>query len=123
MSASSVSTRMPEKPFASTFARNAIDARTSRTGNGAVDAGGVAAQQIDLQLRQIVAIDPRFGERAEAGVDAVDGRIAVGAADRRLARDAFTRARGAGARPTAASSSAIATSASSVRRSPSSRIM
>ena len=54
-----------------------IGAQRHRRAHGAdrqrlVDAGGVAAQQVDLQLRQIVAVDARFGERAEAGVDAVD---------------------------------------------------
>ena len=34
ISSSSVSTRMPEKPFASTLARSAIVARTARTGSG-----------------------------------------------------------------------------------------
>ena len=48
-SASSVSTRMPEKPFASTLARSAIAARTVAHRQRLVDAGGVAAQQVDLQ--------------------------------------------------------------------------
>ena len=68
--------------------RQHIRAQRHRRAHGAhrqrlVDAGRVAAQQVDLQLRQIVAIDPRFGKRAEAGVDAVDRRVAVGARDRR----------------------------------------
>ena len=67
---------MPEIPLASTLARSAIDARTARTGKRLADAGGVTAQQVDLQRAERVARDGRLRERAEAGVDAVDRRIA-----------------------------------------------
>ncbi len=40
------------------------------------DAGGVAAQQVDLQLRERVMGNPHFGEVAETGVDSI-GRIVV----------------------------------------------
>jgi hypothetical protein len=33
----------------------------------------VTAQQVQLQRRQIVRVDARLGEVAEAGIDAVDG--------------------------------------------------
>ena len=44
------------------------------------DAGGMAAQQVQLQLLQVAARDDRFGERAEAGVDAVHRPIVAGMA-------------------------------------------
>jgi hypothetical protein len=44
-----------------------------------VHAGGMAAQQIQLQRREIGLVDSRLGEIAEAGVDAVDRRVAAGA--------------------------------------------
>ena len=40
---------------------------------------GVAPQQIELEGRQVVTVDPRFSERTKAGVDAVDGLVALGA--------------------------------------------
>ena len=67
---------MPEKPLASTFARSAIDARTARTGSGVADAGGVTAQQVDLQRAERLPGDGGFGQRARTRVDAVDRRIA-----------------------------------------------
>jgi adenylosuccinate synthase len=42
------------------------------------DARGVAAQQVDLQRREIGLLDPRLREVAESGVDAVDRLVAVG---------------------------------------------
>ena len=42
------------------------------------DTGCMAAQQVQLQCRQIGLVDARLGEVAEAGVDAVNGRIARG---------------------------------------------
>jgi hypothetical protein len=65
---------MPENPFASTFARSAIVARTVRGGSGSPRPAGVAAQQVELQLFERVGRDLHFRERAEAGVDAV-GRL------------------------------------------------
>ena len=41
-------------------------------GQGLAHAGGVAAQQIELELGQLVRGDHHRGELAEAGVDAVD---------------------------------------------------
>ena len=66
MSASSVSTRMPENPFASTLARSAIVARTTRHGQRVADAGGVAAQQVDLQRAQRVVRDARRRRRCRS---------------------------------------------------------
>ena len=42
------------------------------------DAGGVAAQEIHLQLGERVVRDPHVGEVAEPGVDAVRRRVVVG---------------------------------------------
>ncbi len=47
-------------------------------GQRRVDAGGMAAQEIDLQRRQIVVGDPRLCERSESCVDSVDRLVAVG---------------------------------------------
>ena len=44
------------------------------------DAGGVAAHQVHLQGVEVGAVDARLRERPEAGVDAVDRRVAVGRA-------------------------------------------
>jgi len=41
------------------------------------DPRGMAAQEVELQLDEVLARDPDLGERAESGVDAVDRRIAV----------------------------------------------
>ena len=71
---------MPENPFASTFARSAIAARTVAHRQRRIDARGVTAQQVQLQRGEIVLVDPRLGEVAEAGVDAVDRLLAIGLA-------------------------------------------
>ena len=92
-SASSVSTRMPEKPRARTFARSAIIARTVRTGSGSPDAGRVAAQQVELQALERVGRDAHLGERPEAGVDPVDGRVAGRHAVHHRARGGDARTR------------------------------
>ncbi len=118
-SASSVSSRMPEKPRASTLARSAIIARTVRTGSGSPDAGRVAPEQVQLQALEVAARDLHLGERPEPGVDAVDRRVAVGHAVDHGARGRDARA-GIGARPTGAASSATAMSWSSVSERPSS---
>ena len=60
MSASSVSTLMPENPFASTFARSAIVARTVRGRQRLAEAGRVAAQQVELQRFERVGRDLRL---------------------------------------------------------------
>ena len=41
------------------------------------DARGVAAEKVQLERVEIGGRDPDFGERPEAGVDAVDGGVAV----------------------------------------------
>ena len=94
-SSSSVSSRMPENPLASTLARSAIVARTTGTGQRLADAGRMAAQQIDLQLGERVVRDAHVGEVAEAGVDAVDRRVALARTRRRPSRAARTRVRAA----------------------------
>jgi hypothetical protein len=53
----------------------------------------VTAQQVELQRREIVLVDPRLGEVAEAGVDAVDGCVAVCLCIDHGARRGDTRAR------------------------------
>ena len=57
------------------------------------DAGGVAAQQVDLQLGERVGRDPNLGEVAESGVDAVDRLVAAreGVDDRARRVDTGTR--------------------------------
>jgi hypothetical protein len=40
----------------------------------------VAAQQVELQRREIVPVDPSLGKIAEAGVDAVDRFVSGGLA-------------------------------------------
>ena len=91
-SSSSVSTRMPENPLASTFARSAIVARTTGIGQRLADAGGMAAQQIELQLGERLVRDADVGEVAEAGVDAVDRRVALARPASTTSRAARTRA-------------------------------
>ena len=60
------------------------------------DAGGVTAEQVQLQGAQRVVRDSHVGERSEAGVDAVDGFVALGLPGDHGARrfDALTRGRG-----------------------------
>ena len=55
------------------------------------DAGRVRAHEVLLQLRDLVGRDPHLGERAEAGVDAVDRGRGVAAGDDRV--DHLARAR------------------------------
>ena len=69
--------------------RGAHGARRQRR----IDARGVAAQQVELQRREIRLVDPRLGEISEPGVDAVDGRVAVGLRVDDGARGDHTRAR------------------------------
>ena len=90
--------RMPEKPFASTFARSAIVARTARDRQRIADAGGMAAEQVELQRAERVVRNARLGERAEAGVDAVDRLVSGRAARPPRARDASMCARAPPAR-------------------------
>ena len=54
----------------------AEDQPDDRRGERVADADAVRADQVELQLRQVGAVDARAGELAEAGVDAVDRRIA-----------------------------------------------
>ena len=56
------------------------------------DAGRVAAQQVPLQRPQRVPRNLHLGQRAEAGVDAVDRRVARRHADRRRRATASTAA-------------------------------
>ena len=77
-SASSVSRRMPEKPLASTLARSAIVARTARTGSGSPTPAAWLRSRLSCSALERLARDRHVGERAEAGVDAVDRRVAGG---------------------------------------------
>ena len=85
------------------------------------DAGRVAAHQVHLQGVEVGAVDARLRERPEAGVDAVDRRLAGrGAIDDGAGRD------DRGARLAASATdapSATATIDSSVRVRPSSTII
>ena len=83
---------MPEKPLASTLARSAIDARTARTGSGSSTPAAWLRSRLTCSWARSSRCDARLGERAEAGVDAVDRRVALGAA-------VDHRARGDDARP------------------------
>ncbi len=58
-----------------------------------IDAGGMTAQQVQLQLREVGLVDPRFREIAEAGVHAVDRRITGGLRLHHRARRRHARAR------------------------------
>ena len=122
-SASSVSTRMPEKPLASTLARSAIDARTARTGSGSSTPAAWLRSRLSCSAARSALVDARLGEGAEAGVDAVDRRVAVGLAHRRRrARRRHARAPRARA-PTSAPIVGDRHESSSVRSLPSSRII
>jgi hypothetical protein len=52
------------------------DQLDDRRGERVTDADAVRADEVELQLREVGAVDARAGELAEAGVDAVDRRIA-----------------------------------------------
>ena len=98
ISASSVSTLMPGEAF-----RQHVRAQRHRRAHGArrqrlADAGGVAAEQVELQRFERVGRDLDVGERSEAGVDAVDRLVAARAAHRRRRATPRTRARAASAR-------------------------
>ena len=69
---------MPENPLASTLARSAIDARTARTGSGASTPAAWLRSRFNCSAREVGLVDARLGEIAEAGVDAVDRRVAGG---------------------------------------------
>ncbi len=80
-------------PDAGEALRQDVGAQRHRRAHGAdrqrlADAGGVAAQQIQLQRAERVARNRGLGERAEAGVDAVDrlvaGRLAIDDRARRV---------------------------------------
>jgi hypothetical protein len=109
---SSVESRIPEKPLASTFARSAIDARTARTGSGSPTPAAWLRSRFNWSAER-VARDGGFGQRAEARVDAVHRRVARRLAHRPRARRVDARRR-AGREPDARPPSAIAASWSSV---------
>ena len=75
--ARTVSTRAPEYPFASAFARSSIAARTTSGGIRLAHAARVAAQQAELELLGRLVRDRLRDEPAEAGVDAVGVLAAV----------------------------------------------
>ena len=77
---SSVSRRMPEKPLASTFARSAIIARTARAGSGSPTPAAWLRSRLSCSSPSASRGIFDLGERAEAGVDAVDRRVAGGVA-------------------------------------------
>ena len=75
-SRSSVSSRIPENPFARTLAQ-----RQHRADHGdrkrIADAGGVAAQQVQLEGGEVFGRDAGLGKAPEPGVDPVGRRIAL----------------------------------------------
>ena len=75
-SRSSVSRRIPEKPFANIRPQRHRRAHY-RNRQRLADAGGVAAQEIELQLRQRVVGDADAGKVAEPGIDPVGRRGVV----------------------------------------------
>ena len=94
---------MPEKPFASTLARSAIIARTAGTGSGSPTPAAWLRSRFSCSARELVVRDRDLGERAEAGVDAVDRRVAGRVPRRRpRARRATRAARVAARAPTGA---------------------
>ena len=109
---------MPEKPFASTLARSAIDRAHRAHRQRLADAGGVAAQQVELQRAERVARNRGLGQRAEAGVDAVDRRRRRGVTidDARAPRRRAARRVAARARRGASPSAIVDRAASSVER-------
>ena len=122
-SASSVSRRMPEKPFASTFARSAISARTTGAGSGSPTPAAWLRNRLSCSAASWSRGNRDVGERAEAGVDAVDRAAArrVRVHDRARGADALARAASRGRR--ARASCAMRESASSVSEDPSSAII
>ena len=94
-SSSTVSTRAPELPFASAFARSSIAARTTVVRIRLADAARVRAEQAQLQLLGQLLRDLLRDEAAEAGVDAVGVlvRAVRGALDDARAPRASARAR------------------------------
>ena len=68
---------MPEKPFASTFARSAIVARTARTGRGSPTPAAWLRSRFSWSAPSASRGIGGLGERAEAGIDAVDRLAAV----------------------------------------------
>ena len=62
-------------------------------GEEVADAGGMAAQQVDLQRVERVGRDADLGEGSEPGVDAVDRRVAGGLAIDHRARGVHARLR------------------------------
>ena len=73
-SSSTVSRRTPEAPVASALARSSIAAAHDLGRERLADAAGVAAQQVELQPRDLVMRDRDVDEPAEAGVHAVGRR-------------------------------------------------
>ena len=124
ISASSVSSADAGEPF-----RQHVGAQRHRRAHGAdrqrlADAGGVAAQQVQLQRLERVGRDLHVGERSESGVDAVGRLVAARACDRpRRATRARARAAAGIERRPARRASAIASSCSSVSDEPSRRII
>ena len=94
--ASSVLARTPEYPHASTFARSAIVARTARLESGSPTPAAWLRSRFNCSALKRVVRDPHVGERSEAGVDAVDGFVALGLARDHSARRVDARPRGLG---------------------------
>ena len=69
--------RTPERPIARALARSRSIARTTSTGKWLADTRGVRPDEVALELRHLLRLDPNVGEVAEAGGHAVD-RLALG---------------------------------------------
>ena len=72
------SSRTPEKPRARLAALSSRISRTTAFRHRLADADRVRSQQLELQHGQVIPGDAGSGQLAEAGVDAIDRRIAFG---------------------------------------------
>src|SRR5262249_42729079 len=122
ISSSSVDRRMPENPFASTFARSAIMARTARAGSGA--STPAAWLRSRLRCSSPSASFAIFTSASDPKPVLIPYTGASPAAWRSTtARAASTARAAAGASDTGAHSSAMAASSDNVSDEPSSRII
>ena len=76
-SVSITTSRTPECPRARLAAFSASISRTTSGASGCADADAVRADQVQLQLVELALADALVGELAEAGVHAVDRRVAL----------------------------------------------
>ncbi len=70
---STSSRRTPERPARQRRGEQQQHGADGLCGRGSPDTRGMGAQQVALDLRELGVVDPCARQRAEAGVDAVDG--------------------------------------------------